>query len=79
MKKNKFKSKAKQSERHEKEMILAYVKGAKASNMCSIESFKAIAENGDRKSMTIEEVILFLELTQEHLEENFKNAGSWKN
>ena len=72
MKKNKFKGKAKQFERHFAEVRHAYVNGAKASNLCSIESFKAIAERMNGKSMTVEEVILFLEMTQEHLEENFK-------
>jgi hypothetical protein len=74
-KKNKCKGKVKQAKRQDNRLVQAFINGAKSSNKCSIESFKAIAETTKRKTMTIEEVILFLELTQDHLEENFKNRG----
>lgn len=75
MKKNKHKGNKKKAERTNLKVKQAFVEGAKASNKCSIESFKAIAEISNHQSMTIDEIVYFLEMTQEHLEENLADIS----
>jgi len=78
MKKNKNKSKkaylANIKEQTNMRIKQAYLQGSIDSNLCSIESFRAIYEQGlFGEAMNFTDVIMFLETTQKHLEEKFKN------
>jgi len=67
-KKNLNKSKASQRERQTVKLKQAGLEGAKYATICLLESFKAVGEELNRESLTIREIIEFIELSQKFLE-----------
>ena len=72
MKKNNRKTKEGWKKAHNKRIKQAIIEGAKMNCKCTIESFQAIQETTDKETMSFAEVIMFMELTMENLENKLR-------